>query len=208
MQNSECRKVVWCFAIVGMTWTGQAHGQEAFLGRSAEQWSAALAAGKGQQRVEAAWALAQIAGRSAGDPGDHIQFAELVKLVSDGDPSVRYWGVLGLAGYAQQLKAGDGGRGAALNTLAPLLADKSPAPRIAAAAAVGQLGQADKALPVLVSAMSDPQEATRIQAVAALEQLGPAARPAEKTLRAATTDSNEYVKRISARALEKFDAGK
>jgi HEAT repeat protein len=148
--------------------------------------------------------LAQIAGRAAGGPGDHILFAELVKLVSDGDPSVRYWGVLGLASYAQQLKAGDGGRGAAVNTLAPLLEDKAPGPRLAAAAALGELGQPEKALPVLVAAMSDPQEAIRIQAVAGLEQLGTAARPAEATLRAATTDSSEYVKRISARALEKL----
>ena len=183
-------------------------GQEAFLGRTVEQWSASLAGGKGQERVEAAWALAQIAGREAGSFGDHIQFAELVKLVSDSDPSVRYWGVLGLAGYARQLKANDGGRGAAINTLGPLLEDKAPAPRIAAAAALGQLGQAEKVLPVLVAAMSDPQEATRIQAIAALEQLGPAARPAEKTIRAATSDSSEYVKRISERAVKKLDAPK
>jgi HEAT repeat protein len=91
--------------------------------------------------------------------------------------------------------------------LTPLLDDKAAAPRLAAAAAIGQLGQAGKALPVLVAAMKDPQDATRIQAVAALELLGAAARPAEPTLRAATTDSSEYVKRISARALEKLQGG-
>ena len=87
-----------------------------------------------------------------------------------------------------------------------LLADQAPAPRIAAAESLGLLGDADRALPVLVAAMSDPQDAVRIQAVAALEKLGEAARPAETTLRAATSDSSEYVKRIGARALLKLDA--
>jgi HEAT repeat protein len=193
-------------AAMALLIVGGASAQDAFLGRTAEQWSAAVAGGQGQQRVEAAWALAQIASREAGGPGDHIPFAELVKLISDSDPSVRYWGVLGLAGYAQQLKAGDSGRGAAIGALSPLLEDQAAAPRIAAAAGLGQLGQTDKALRVLVAAMSDPQDATRIQAVAALEQLGPAARPAEQTLRDATTDSSEYVKRISERALRKLNA--
>lgn len=194
-----------CFAAACIS---AAQAQDAFLGRSVEQWSATLANGKGQERVEAAWALAQIAGREAGSAGDHIQFAELVKLISDSDPSVRYWGVLGLAGYARPLKASDSGRGAALNTLAPLLDDKAPAPRIVAAAALGQLGQTEKALPILVAALSDPQEATRIQAIAALEQLGPAAKPVEQAIQGATSDSSEYVKRISERAIKKLSAAK
>ena len=176
-----------------------AMAQDKFLGRTADQWSQALTTTAGQQRVHAAWALAQMAGRASGGPGDHVQFAEMVKLISDSDPSVRYWGVLGLTSFAQQLKAGDSGRANVVSTLLPLLDDTAPGPRIAAAAALGQLGQPEKALPVLVAAMSDPQEATRIQAVAGIEQLGPAARPAEATLRAATTDSSEYVKRISSR---------
>jgi HEAT repeat protein len=178
--------------------------QEKFLGKSADEWSAALTTGSGQQRVYAAWAIAQLAGQATGGPGDHVQFAELVKLISDSDPSVRYWGALGLTGFAQQLKVGDSARGSAASALVPLLEDKAPAPRIAAAAGLGQLGQGEKALPVLVAALSDPQEATRIQAVAALEKLGPAARPAEAALKAATTDSSEYIKRISERAVKKL----
>ena len=58
------------------------------------------------------------------------------------------------------------------------------------------------------AAMSDPQDAVRIQAIAALEKLGESARPGEATLRAATTDSSEYVKRISTRALIKLDLTK
>jgi HEAT repeat protein len=156
--------------------------------------------------LHAAWALANLAGREPGGPDDNEQFSDLVKLIHDSDASVRYWGAIGLTNFGQRLKAGDGGRSGVINALQPLLEDKSAAPRIAAAAGLGKLGQADKVLPILVAAMSDPQDATRIQAVAAIESLGAAAAPAEATLTAAQTDASEYVKRISARALEKLNA--
>jgi HEAT repeat protein len=182
--------------------------EETFLGRTADEWSAALTSSEGQQRIHAAWAIAQFAGRSSGAPDDQERFAELVKLVNDSDPSIRYWGVTGIGMFAARLDKRDGGQMAAINTLTPLLQDRAPSPRIAAAQALGQLGQADKALPVLVAAMRDPQDAVRIQAVAALEKLGSAARPAEQTLRAAMSDPSEYVKRISERAIAQFAADK
>jgi HEAT repeat protein len=116
--------------------------------------------------------------------------------------------VQGFAAYAQRSGEKGGGQTAAVNTLMPLLEDKAAAPRIAAAQALGALGKSDQALPVLVAAMNDPQESVRIQAVAALEKLGPAARPAVETLRTATSDSSEYVKRISARALSSLEPGR
>jgi HEAT repeat protein len=128
--------------------------------------------------------------------------------LNDSDPSVRYWGIQGLGSFAGRLAKRDGGQMAVVNALTPLLDDKSPAPRISAAQALGELGQSDKALPILVAAMSDPQESVRIQAVAALEKLGPAARPAQSTLQAATSDSSEYVKRISQRALARLETEK
>jgi HEAT repeat protein len=197
-QIAACAVAVW---LAGGLSDSVAQAQETFLGRSADQWSAALASAEGPRRLQAAWALAQLAGSSSGGPGNQRRFAELVKLVQDRDPSVRYWGVTGLAAFADRLDKGDGRRSGVVNTLQPLLDDKAPGPRIAAAQALGQLGQADKALPVLIAAMSDPQESVRIQAVAALERLGPAARSAEQTLRTATNDPSEYVKRISQRAV-------
>src|SRR5262245_35957489 len=148
-----------------------AHGEDTFLGRSADQWTATLTSSEGQQREHAAWAVAQLAARSAGGPSDQVHFAELVKLISDGDATVRYWSVQGLESFARKLGAKGAAQTAIANTLEPLLADKSPAPRIAAAGALGALGKVDKALPVLVDAMGDPQEAVRIQAVALLERL-------------------------------------
>jgi HEAT repeat protein len=184
------------------------HADDTFLGRSLDQWSAAFTSSEGQQRVHAAWAIAQFTARSAGGPKDQGHLAELVKLAGNGDATVRYWGVQGLDAYAQRLGANDAGQTAVVNTLQPLLADKSPAPRIAAACALGALGKTEKALPVLVAAMSDPHDAVRIQAVAALERLGTAARPAQDTLKVATSDSSEYVKRISERALSQLSADK
>jgi HEAT repeat protein len=183
---------------------GPLAAEDSFLGRSAEEWSAALASSQGPTQIHAAWAIAQLAGRSAGGPDDEAHLAQLKKLISNNDPTVRFWGVQGLATLGQ--RNGKDGEGAAiLTTLEPLLADKSPAPRLAAAQTLGLLGQPAKALPVLVAAMSDPQESVRIQAVAALEELGEAARPAQATLEQATSDSSEYVKRISERALSALD---
>ena len=176
-----------------------------FLGRPFEQWSEMLSSSQQSDRTYAAWAIGKLAEQRAGSPNDQVYFAELVKLVHDNDPTVRYWGVLGLAGYAQKLPAKDGGQTAVINTVVPLLEDTAAAPRIAAAQTLGILGQPDRALPVLVAAMSDPQDSVRIQAATALEKLGPAARPAIATLEKGTTDSSEYVKRISERTLQSLD---
>jgi HEAT repeat protein len=216
MQNSECRiqkvlsscrslAIFLLVASLTLPLIAQ-EAQDKFLGRSAEEWSGSLTSSAGQQRTHAAWAIALLAGRQAGGPSDQVHFAELVKLISDNDPAVRYWGVMGLAAFAQRKEGG--GQTAVIKALQPLLEDKSPAPRIAAALALGQLNHVKEALPVLVAAMESPQESVRIQAVAALEKLGPAARPADATLRSATSDSSEYVKRISSRALATLAAEK
>ncbi|HEY2411257.1 MAG TPA: HEAT repeat domain-containing protein [Pirellulaceae bacterium] len=176
-----------------------------FLGRSFEQWSEMLNGSQQTERSYAAWALGQIATERAGSPNDQVYFAELIKLIHDNDPTVRYWGVLGLAGYAHKLPAKDGGKTAVANSVTPLLEDKSAAPRIAAAQTLGLVGQPEKALPVLIAAMSDPQDSARIQAATALEKLGEAARPAIATLEKGTSDSSEYVKRISERSLQALD---
>jgi hypothetical protein len=185
-----------------------AFAQDTFLGRSVDEWNEQLSSSDTQKRVHAAWAIAQLAGTAAGGQEDHVHFAELVKLVSDNDSTVRYWGVQGFAAYAKRSGEKGGGQTAAVNALLPILEDKSPAPRIAAAGALGVLGKSEQALPVLVAAMSDPQESVRIQAVAALEKLGTAALPAVETLRTATSDPSEYVKRISERALTKLEQGR
>jgi len=198
--------IIFCLLLAWPTQLGYA--DDTFLGRSADQWSDALTASKGQERIHAAWAIAQLASRSADGPNGHVYFAELVKLISDSDPTVRYWGVQGLGWYGERVGKQGGGQSVVANTLRPLLTDKSPAPRIAAAEQLGVLGHADQALPTLVNAMSDPQESVRIQAAAAFEKLGPSARPALETIRRGTSDSSEYVKRITERALARLESTK
>ena len=168
-----------------------------FLGRSAKQWFTGLESQQPQERAEAAWAVAQLA----------TDFPDAPKILSvHDDATVRYWGVRGLQRIVLAARVEDRHRASSLVGLKAALSDTSPSVRVAAAEALGLSGDADAALPVLTEAMSHPQDAVRIQAVAALESLGEAARPAEQTLRAATSDSSEYVKRISTRALQKLDA--
>jgi HEAT repeat protein len=174
---------------------------ETFLGRSAAEWNNQFASSEGQQRVYAAWAIAQIDMGNADSTTIKGRYESLTKLILDGDPTVRYWGVMGLMRFAQNSGANKNGKPDAVEALVPLLNDKSPAPRIAAAVSLCALGQADKGLPVIVAAMDDPQDSVRIQAVTALEKLGPVARPAISTLEKATSDASEYVKRISERSL-------
>jgi hypothetical protein len=182
--------------------------QEAFLGRSLDEWRAQFNASKGQQKVHAAWAIAQMAGRSTDGVSAQFTVDDLSKLAKEADPSIRYWGAVGFASLGKQLPGGDARRQAAIRALADLLQDNSPAPRIAAAGALSQLGQTEKAVPVLLTAMNDPQESVRIQAVAALELIASTSPAVEQTLRKATTDSSEYVKRISERALAQRPQGK
>jgi HEAT repeat protein len=173
-----------------------ARGDEAFLGRSQEEWKKELDSSTGQKRVYAAWATAQLAGRA------NAELSSLEPLLKDDDATIRYWGAMGFQLRAENADKSDVEKLAtAHERLRPLLKDKSAAARIAASQALAMLGQAEQALPVLVAAMDDPQDSVRIQAVAALERLGPAARPAVDTLQKATGDSSEYVKRISERSL-------
>jgi HEAT repeat protein len=169
------------------------------LGRSFKQWITRLESQQPQQRVEAAWAIAQLA----------MDFPDAPKilLVHD-DATVRYWGVHGLQRIVLTARNDDRHRGSARAGLKSALSDSSPAVRVAAAESLALAGDATDSVPVLTAAMAHPQDAVRIQAVSALEKLGEAARPAAATLRAATSDSSEYVKRISARALQKLDAAK
>ncbi len=173
--------------------------EDAFLGRTSDEWKKQLAGSEGSQRVYAAWAIAQSAG--VNDALNKNGFESLKMLIQDRDPTVRYWGALGFQQFAKSSSASDTEKKNAIETLLPLLNDKSAAPRIAAAESLCLLGQTEKSVPVLVAAMDDPQDSVRIQAVAALEKIGPAAQPAIATLEKAISDPSEYVKRISERSL-------
>jgi HEAT repeat protein len=198
------RRILCVTALVVLGIASTTRAQEdapVFLGRNIDQWVEHFTASSGQQKVHAAWAIAQLAGSQGGSPDDAVWFSELVKLISDRDATIRYWGVMGLAKYAAAVEAKDGGRSATRSTLHPLLADDAPAVRIATAETLTRFGEAGRGLPVLLEALKHPQEAVRVQAITAIETLGPAAGQVQDALRTATTDDSEYVKRIATRLL-------
>jgi HEAT repeat protein len=198
------------FAAIALIWmltAAAALAQEPqFLGRTRQQWVERLDTGVRGQRTYAAWAISQLALQEAGPKNAMLWLNELCLLAENGSYSVRYYGATGIGALLQKLEPSHPARATAMAALADLLRDVSPGVRLAAAEGLALAGQTKRALPVLVEGMSHPQDAIRIQAVAALEKIGEQARPAEATLQKATTDSSEYVKRISTRALAKLSS--
>lgn len=198
--SSSFRRLIACCLLLTAAQSNLA-AEETFLGRLPKQWHEAYASATGSDRHHAAWAIATLSGQSA---NSEAALASLGTLVRDSDASVRYWGATGLTRLGQSTGLNQASRAAAMQAISPLLTDRAAAPRIAAAGAMGQLGETEKALPVLLAAMKDPQESARIQAAMALESLGDRARPAVATLHEGTRDSSEYVKRISERSLTRL----
>jgi HEAT repeat protein len=182
--------------IVGMSLLAPAaladESAEKFLGRSAAQYASELKSASAAARHLAAWSLAQMGSTAEG---------ALAAALADDDPAVRYWAVCGLSRIALASPADAPARQKIAAALAPLLEDKSAAPKLAAAETLARLGGREAALGVLVQALSDPQEAVRIAAIDSLARLGPLAAPAKQQIAAAASDESEYVKRISARWL-------
>ena len=199
-----CLLAVAC--LTGFTIGRSTAEEPRFLGRTRLEWIDALALSKRGQRSHAAWAIQEFAVGQADRENGLLWLNELLLLTeSPTSPSVRYWGTLGLGRLCQKLEPTAPARIKAQEALPLLLKDLSPAVRIAAADALLPATDKAAALALLVESLSHPQEAVRIQAIMALERWGEAARPAVASLRQATTDSSEYVKRISTRALEKLD---
>lgn len=179
------------------------------LGRTRDQWLADLDPSADRRRRSlAAWSIAEMAVQHADGPDKLGWLNELLLLCEDESGTIRYWALAGVSRFAKKLPADHAGRKTAEQVFADSLNDSSLACRIIAAEGLAQLGATEKGLPVLIGALASPQEAARIQAVSALERLGPAARPAEQALQAAATDSSEYVKRISTRAIAKLQSSR
>jgi HEAT repeat protein len=193
-------------ACVTLITIGIASGDEPqFLGRTREQWAEQLESGQRRQRSHAAWAIQEFAATQVNSENHLIWLNELLLLSESNSPSVRYWGTVGLGRFISKQEPASALRSKAPVALSRLLKDLSPAVRIAAADALLLAPDKAAALAVLVESLSHPQDAVRIQAITALERWGEAARPAVASLRKATADSSEYVKRIATRALAKLD---
>jgi HEAT repeat protein len=178
-----------------------------FLGRTRKDWVKELdKSSNRRRRTHAAWGIAEMAIREAKPSDTMVWLNELLLLCEDESPAVRYWGQMGLARFIAGLPADHPARPPTARLLSDAVTDSAIAVRLVAAETLVTFGPADQGLGVLVEALEHPQESVRIAAIAALQRLGPAARPAEADIRKATTDSSEYVKRISTRLVEQFDA--
>ena len=121
----------------------------------------------------------------------------LIALLKDTDPAVRYWGATGIGAL------GESGR-SANDLLRPLLTDRAATVRVAAADALCRLGDYKQALPALTAALADDNPAVRLQAINVLDRLDERARPALEAIKNAKTDGNPYVVRVAEHALRAF----
>ena len=94
----------------------------------------------------------------------------------DESGTVRYWAVRGLHTNAFTLPVPNESK-AQIEVVRACLDDPSPAVRVAAAQALCDWGEADKALPVFVEALKQPLESACLHAATALNQIGEKARP-------------------------------
>ena len=127
--------------------------------------------------------------------GDRAMPAYQTALASP-DPALRYWAVLGLhtACYGT---AKDLGNDALLPRFRDLLKDPSASVRIAAAQAVGQRGEPERALPVLLRELKEnPLASGKLYAATAIQQLGQGAAPALPELRALGSSLKGYPARM------------
>lgn len=131
-----------------------------------------------------------------------VDVPAIKKAISSSDATVRYWGAMAIL-----RNVGDSPQSVELLAIATsFLDDSSAAVQIVAAEAIALSSESESGFSRLASLCKHPQEAVRIQAIAAIERLGPEAESLRATIFEATSDSSEYVKRISTRTLAKLDA--
>jgi len=125
------------------------------------------------------------------------------EAANDEYASVRYWAVIGLH---YNYKDGPDRRQAE-TALQKMLKDPAPVVRIAAAHALCDWGQEEKALPVLVDALKCETDKARLHAMIVLREIGEKARPALEQIRAHEKDPDEYVQRITRAVLKQLGGG-
>lgn len=118
---------------------------------------------------------------------------KLVNLLDHADPALRWWGAVGLVALDKEARPGE-------KALRKALTDATPEVRIAAAEAIGNLGDDAAALPVLTAALEHDSEFVRLAALNVLDRFGARARPALPAIRAAAMDRStpvaSYVNRM------------
>ncbi|NQT16578.1 MAG: sulfatase-like hydrolase/transferase [Planctomycetes bacterium] len=121
--------------------------------------------------------------------------AEVVRLLDDDEPAVRYWGATGL------VTLGDAAAPAA-EALMKALEDPAPNVRIAAAEALSNVGRLDEAMPVLIAGLKHPTPFIRLRAMNVLDRLGERARPAVSAMKQARLEAKSHVGGYVGRMVE------
>jgi N-sulfoglucosamine sulfohydrolase len=108
---------------------------------------------------------------------DRSQLQEIVKRLSDKDPVVRYWAVIGTIVLKN-------GAPATKEKLRALLKDPEIAVRIVSAEALLALGETDQPVQTLSEALKSNNQMARVQALNVLEIIGSKAQPAFSNIKA------------------------
>jgi uncharacterized sulfatase len=111
---------------------------------------------------------------------------QLARLLGHDDPALRWWGAVGLVALGAEARPAE-------PDLRKALADAAPEVRIAAAEAIGNLGDDGAAMPVLTAALGHDSEFVRLTALNVLDRFGARARPALPAIRAAAMKSPSHV---------------
>ena len=109
---------------------------------------------------------------------DAKELPQLLEMLDDADPAVRWWGAVGLTALGKQAAPAAG-------ALRRVLGDDSPLVRVAAADALCNLGTGDEALPVLIKALAHETPFVRLRAMNVLDRIGDRARAALPQMRKA-----------------------
>ena len=141
---------------------------------------------------------------------------QYLSALNDEYASVRYWAVVGLhfncpalsPSAALRVNSVEGKEGPARKqaetALQKMLRDPAPVVRIAAAHALCDWGQEEKALPVLVEGLDCKTDKARLFAIIALDRIGEKARPALEQIKAHQKDPDNYVQRVTGAVLKRL----
>ena len=126
----------------------------------------------------------------------------LVNSLNHEDPAIRYWGATGLGNFADDAKLDN----TIKSRLTDLLADPTPAVRIAAGRGLCRMGETENALSLLGKELSGDLEWARLEAAIALDNLDEVARPVLRELKGALKDQpNKYIIRVANRAVNDLE---
>jgi len=117
---------------------------------------------------------------------DAATVPELVRLLGDDDPAIRYWAAVGLVGLGERAAPAE-------DALAEAVSDQAPYVAVTAAEGLCHLGRIDAAMPVLRAGLKHESPLIRLRAINVLDRIGEQARPAIDAMRNARIENGGHV---------------